>query len=478
MTVDFLLETEGETLKLRLLALFVAVVGLALYQTQVSLAPTLLLCAAYLAYSLLLRSFIMPRFGSSRLVYAMILVDAATIAVGLNLAGGIGNIFFVLMPIFIVYYASYLAYTSALFAATAMGLAYVSLAIFEGQFDGRIIAAQVLLFYLLALFSGYLGQRCIKERVERMALRETLKTAKGAEALLEVSRRLHRNLRLEAILEEIVQTAHLTGLPHCAVALWESDGGCFVGTEGNIRPKELGLRRWADLVDRAEKGSVTALAIEMGSPVVADETELPPWMAPMRPATFLAAPLAAGKAPIGMIYLFEMGGEHRLTEGELRLIQGFANVAAMAITNARVYESAQVRIGQLAGRLQAAIQPLQRQRVLEVGDFHIDLLHRQAKLADQPLDLSSTEFALLRLLAERAGQPVSHEALYRDVWGGVYDRMSNVVNVCVHRLRQKVEADPASPKHIITVRGVGYMLADGSSGGREGSPSDEPSPYN
>jgi len=473
MPVDFLLETEGETLKLRLLALLAAVVGLALYQTQVSLLPTLLLCAAYLTYSLLLRSLIIPRFSGSRLVYAMILVDVATIAVGLHLAGGIGNIFFVLMPIFIVYYASYLAYASALFAATAMGLAYVSLAVFEGRFDAPIVAAQVLLFYLLALFSGYLGQRCIRERAERMALRETLKTAKGAEVLLEVSRRLHRSLRLEAILEEIVQAAHLTGLPHCVVALWESDSDAFAGAAANIRPKELGLRRWADLVDRAEEGSVTALAMGRGGPAAADEAALPHWTAPLHPATFLAAPLATGKAPIGMTYLFEMQEGRRLTEGELELIQGFADIAARAIANARVYESAQVRIGQLAGRLQAAIQRLQRQRVLEVGDFHIDLLHGQVKLAGRPLDLSSAEFALLRSLAERAGQPVSHEALHRGIWGGVYDHRSNVVHVCVHRLRQKVEADPASPRHIITVRGVGYMLADGSSGGQEDSSSAE-----
>jgi len=462
MPVDFLLETERETLKLRLLALLVAVVGLALYQTRVSLVPTFLLCTAYLVYSLLLRSLIIPRFGGSRLVYAMILIDAATIAVGLHLAGGIGNIFFVLMPIFVVYYASYLAYTSALFAATAMGLAYIALAIFEGQFDARIIAAQVLLFYLLALFSGYLGQRCIRERAERMAMREALQMGEEAEALLEVSRRLHRNLRLEAILEGIVQSAHFTGLPHCAVALWESDSDSFVGVEGNIRPKEVGLRRWTDLVDRAEKGSVTALAIKRGGPVVADDADLPAWVARLRPATFLAVPLAARRAPIGMLYLFEIGRRHRLTEGELRFIQGFANIATIAITNAQVYESAQVRIGQLAGRLQAAIQRVHRQRVLEVGDIHIDLLQRQARLAGRPLDLSSTEFALLRLLAERAGQPVSHEALYRSVWGGAYDHKSNVVNVCVHRLRQKVEADPSSPKYIITVRGVGYMLVDGS----------------
>lgn len=464
MPVDFLLETEGETLKLRLLALLAGVVGLALYQTQVSFVPTLLLCVAYLAYSLLLRSFIIPRFGGSRLVYIMILLDAATIAVGLHLAGGISNVFFVLIPVFIVYYASYLAYTSALFAATAMGFAYVSLAAFEGQFDASIVASQALLFYLLALFSGYLGQRCIRERAERMALRETLKTARGGETLLEVSRRLHRSLKLGAVLEEIIQAApQLIHLPHCVVALWESDGDFFVGTGGNIGPKELGLRRWDDLVDRAGRGSVTALAIQRGGPVVAHETDLLPWMAPLRPATFLAVPLVARKAPLGMMYLFGMREEQPLTDGELQLIQGFANVAAMAIANAQVYESAQVRIGKLAGRLQAAMRRLQRHKVLEVGDFHIDLMRRQAKLAGQTLDLSSTEFALLRLLADKAGRPVSREALYRGVWGGPYDHSSNVVNVCVHRLRQKVEADPASPKHIITLRGMGYMLVNGSS---------------
>lgn len=93
--------------------------------------------------------------------------------------------------------------------------------------------------------------------------------------------------------------------------------------------------------------------------------------------------------------------------------------------------------------------------VLRVGELALDLARRQARLADRVVDLSDREFRLLHRLLEHAGEVVSRERLLSDVWGYHFDPHSNVVDVCVRRLRKKL--GPAPP--IETVRHAGYRLS-------------------
>jgi len=93
--------------------------------------------------------------------------------------------------------------------------------------------------------------------------------------------------------------------------------------------------------------------------------------------------------------------------------------------------------------------------VLTVGTLTLDLARRQANLDGLVADLSDREFRLLHHLVEHAGEVVSRESLLSEVWGYHFDPGSNVVDVCVRRLRKKLGA--RAP--IETVRHAGYRLA-------------------
>ncbi len=92
---------------------------------------------------------------------------------------------------------------------------------------------------------------------------------------------------------------------------------------------------------------------------------------------------------------------------------------------------------------------------VRVGDLELDLARRQARVDDRVTDLSAREFRLLYHLVAHAGEVVSRERLLSEVWGYSFDPRSNVVDVCVRRLRKKL-----GPTSLIeTVRHAGYRLA-------------------
>jgi DNA-binding response OmpR family regulator len=93
--------------------------------------------------------------------------------------------------------------------------------------------------------------------------------------------------------------------------------------------------------------------------------------------------------------------------------------------------------------------------LVRAGPLVLDLARRQALLDGAVVNLSDREFRVLHHLAVHAGEVVSRERLLAEVWGYAFDPGSNVVEVCVRRLRQKLE--PANP--IETVRNAGYRLA-------------------
>jgi DNA-binding response OmpR family regulator len=94
-------------------------------------------------------------------------------------------------------------------------------------------------------------------------------------------------------------------------------------------------------------------------------------------------------------------------------------------------------------------------RLLRAGGLTLDLARRQACLGERVVELSDREFKLLHHLLESAGEVVSRERLLSEVWGYHFDPRSNVVDVCIRRLRKKL--GPASP--IETVRHAGYRLS-------------------
>jgi DNA-binding response OmpR family regulator len=94
---------------------------------------------------------------------------------------------------------------------------------------------------------------------------------------------------------------------------------------------------------------------------------------------------------------------------------------------------------------------------LESGDLSLDLLKREVARAGRRLDLQPREFALLEYLMRNAGRVVSKTMIIEHVWGYDFDPLTNVVDVLVSRLRQKIDRD-FETKLIQTYRGVGYAL--------------------
>lgn len=115
---------------------------------------------------------------------------------------------------------------------------------------------------------------------------------------------------------------------------------------------------------------------------------------------------------------------------------------------------------ELLARLQALVRRASRQAEptsLVVGDLTLDLLTRRVSRAAVGIDLRPREFALLEFLMRNAGRVVSKTMILSHVWSYNFDPQTNVVDVLVSRLRDKIDK-PFEVKLLRTVRGVGYVL--------------------
>jgi len=97
--------------------------------------------------------------------------------------------------------------------------------------------------------------------------------------------------------------------------------------------------------------------------------------------------------------------------------------------------------------------------VLRIGDLEVDVIRRRARRGEDRINLTNQEFALLSLLARRAGEVLSRSFITSQVWDINFDTDTNVVEVAVRRLRAKLD-DPYPRKLVHTVRGMGYVLED------------------
>jgi two-component system response regulator RegX3 len=95
---------------------------------------------------------------------------------------------------------------------------------------------------------------------------------------------------------------------------------------------------------------------------------------------------------------------------------------------------------------------------LVVGDLRVDPARRTAALGGEELELSRKEFDLLHLLATEAGRVVTRERILRDVWETEWLGSTKTLDVHVSALRRKLGDDPAAPRRLHTVRGVGFRL--------------------
>jgi DNA-binding response OmpR family regulator len=117
-------------------------------------------------------------------------------------------------------------------------------------------------------------------------------------------------------------------------------------------------------------------------------------------------------------------------------------------------------LAELSARLRALLRrggP--RENVLRVSDLQMDVLMRTVHRAGKAIDLKPKEYALLEYLMRHAGRPLPKSIIIEHVWDIHFDSVSNVVEVHINALRNKVDRGFSAPL-IHTVRGVGYMLGD------------------
>lgn len=102
----------------------------------------------------------------------------------------------------------------------------------------------------------------------------------------------------------------------------------------------------------------------------------------------------------------------------------------------------------------------QENREFRFGDVRVDLINRQIYRAEQLIHLTAIEYRLLTVLIRSAGKLLTHRQLLKEVWGPSHIESSHYLRTYMAHLRQKLESDPAQPRHLITETGVGYRLVE------------------
>jgi len=118
-------------------------------------------------------------------------------------------------------------------------------------------------------------------------------------------------------------------------------------------------------------------------------------------------------------------------------------------------------LGELLARMRAAIRrsgPAKTEPVFAVGDLAVDLGQRAVMVAGRRVELTPTEYDLLRILVTHAGKVLTHGYLLREVWNTEQEQNMHILRVNVSNLRRKIELDAARPAYILTEPGVGYRL--------------------
>jgi DNA-binding response OmpR family regulator len=126
------------------------------------------------------------------------------------------------------------------------------------------------------------------------------------------------------------------------------------------------------------------------------------------------------------------------------------------------YIAKPVRLRELVARVKANLRetPDAQRQVsgIRLGELHIDVDSRTVRVSEKDIDLTFKEFELLLAMARQPNRVFSRDQLFSQVWGSDFLGESRTVDVHIRYLREKLEDNPSQPKHILTVRGVGYRL--------------------
>jgi two-component system KDP operon response regulator KdpE len=144
--------------------------------------------------------------------------------------------------------------------------------------------------------------------------------------------------------------------------------------------------------------------------------------------------------------------------------QEAAKIAALD-AGADDYVTKPFGMGELLARMRAALRRATvpaGEPVFSSGQLTVDLGRRLVTIADHEVQLTPTEYELLRALVTHAGKVLTHRQLLRQVWGVAYETEAHLLRVNMSNLRHKLEPDAARPIYIVTEPGVGYRLRTSS----------------
>ncbi len=121
-------------------------------------------------------------------------------------------------------------------------------------------------------------------------------------------------------------------------------------------------------------------------------------------------------------------------------------------------------LGELLARIRAALrrsagnpEAIQAE-VFNVGNIQVDLAHRWVRLNGEEVHLTPIQYRLLAVLIKHTDKVLTHQHILKEVWGPGHAESSHYLRIYMSQIRQKLEEDPAKPRHFLTESGVGYRL--------------------
>ena len=207
-------------------------------------------------------------------------------------------------------------------------------------------------------------------------------------------------------------------------------------------------------------------------------TTLPPYGYRLYEATTGEEGLAQASSRNPDIILLDLGLPDRDGTEVIRQIRAWATIPILVLS-AREQEQVKVAaldlgaddyvtkpfgVEELLARMRAALRHANRpagdavETVCTFGDLSVDLERRQVFVSGTEVHLTPIEYKLLTTLVRYAGKVVTHRQLLKEVWGPLHVEEGHYLRVYMRQLRNKVEANPAQPRHLVTELGVGYRL--------------------
>lgn len=463
LTSEQLIQIEGQTYYLRLLSIFfIVALVFWFYKSAASAGPMSLAILGGLVYTVVSHYVVVRRIFHRFLVNAMMVLDwlFCLSVVYFTDVAGVG---FLLFPLVVIYHGMYLGYLGSLFSATVFALASLWLALSAGDPQAlSVVAFRIPLLYLVGMFTGYLSQQRMRERDARLDLQEALRAEHKARDFMSAARELRGDssamlLSIAAMVTAATESAQ-------TIIFLKNTTGEYLEARGSFpQATEKGLNL-ANAVQEPLRGHWIDRPGAECEAVTFEGAGLPSWASSVPGGKLVGVRLAVHDSTVGAMYCIPARSQ---ASGDLaEAAKRIAPQAALALKDAEDYIDVERKADELLNGLHRAVDRMGKVRemkdraALSLGGLDMDPARMKATLDRQVLSLSANEFEVLYLLAKHPGQTVNQSMLLKEVWGDTVEPKSNLVDVCIHRLRRKLGEKPGGKGRIATSRGAGYMFLE------------------